>query len=75
MKNYLIQEYKTIKEALIKLENNKSKCLIVIDKRSVLKGTLTDGDIRRAMLQKASLTSSIKKYIKKKPIHLDNRKI
>ncbi len=74
MKNYLIEQNKKIKDALLKLEANKSKCLIVTDKKNILKGTLTDGDIRRAMLQNANLNSSIKKYVKKKPLYLDNNK-
>lgn len=72
MKNYLIEQNKNIKDALVNLENNKSKCLLVVDKNNTLKGTLTDGDIRRAMLQNANLSSSIKKYVKKKPLYIDN---
>ena len=71
MKNYLIEQNKNIKDALVNLENNKSKCLIVVDKNNCLKGTLTDGDIRRAMLQNANLSSSIKKYIKKNPLFIN----
>ena len=50
MKNYLLNLNQKIKEALVRLEKNQGKCLIVVDKNNVLKGTLTDGDVRRALL-------------------------
>ena len=37
------------------------------DKNNILKGTLTDGDVRRALLVGADINSSIKKYIRKNP--------
>ena len=70
MKNYLLDINKSIKESLFKLEKNNEKCLLVVDSKNVLKGTLTDGDIRRAILRGADINSKIKKYIRKKPYYL-----
>lgn len=74
MKNYLCNLDFKIKEALIRLEKNQGKCLIVVDKDNILKGTLTDGDVRRALLIGADINSSIKKYIRKKPYYIKNLK-
>ena len=65
MKQYLLHFNKNIKESLLQLEQNNEKCLLVVDSNNILKGTLTDGDIRRALLGGADINSKIKKYIKK----------
>ena len=70
MNNYLVNINNAIKEALIKLEQNKGKCLIVVDKNNYLKGTLTDGDVRRALLNGADINSNIKKFIRIKPFYI-----
>lgn len=67
MKQYLLHFNKNIKMSLLQLEQNNEKCLLVVDSNNVLKGTLTDGDIRRALLRGADINSKIKKYIKRKP--------
>ena len=36
----------SIKEAILKLKDSGTKCLIVVDKKNKLLGTLTDGDLR-----------------------------
>ena len=70
MQNYLINKNKSFKDALKQLEENGEKCLIVISNNKKLEGTLTDGDIRRALLKKANLSTKILRYIKKKPVFL-----
>jgi predicted transcriptional regulator len=57
MQNYLINYKKNIRECLLQLEKNEQKCLIVVNDRKQIKGTLTDGDIRRALLRNANLDS------------------
>ena len=59
MNEYLISEIKLFKDALHQLDKSKKKCLIVINKDYKLVGTLTDGDLRRALLRGNSL---YKKY-------------
>lgn len=73
MKDYLINNQKNFKDALSQLEKNSEKCLIVVDDNKKLEGTLTDGDIRRALLKKANLNTKIYQYIKKNPISLQEK--
>ncbi len=70
MNEYLISEIKLFKDALHKLDKNQKKCLIVINKDYKLVGTLTDGDLRRALLRGNSLNTKIKKFVNKKPTSL-----
>ena len=60
----------SIKESLQILEKIKDKCLIIVNKKNKLIGTLTDGDLRRAIINGANLNSRIKKYIQRKSIYL-----
>ena len=70
MQNHLINYKKNIRECLLQLEKNEQKCLIVVNNKKQLKGTLTDGDIRRALLRNANLNTKIIDYIKKRPVIL-----
>tara|TARA_B100001057_G_scaffold464164_1_gene519052 strand:+ start:1021 stop:2073 length:1053 start_codon:yes stop_codon:yes gene_type:complete len=70
MNEYLISEIKLFKDALHQLDKSKKKCLIVINKDYKLVGTLTDGDLRRALLRGNSLYTKIKNFVNKKPISL-----
>lgn len=70
LKNNVIEGDKTIKDALSNLELNKLKCLVVVNKKSKLLGTTTDGDIRRALLKGAKFDSPIKKFCYKSPFYI-----
>ncbi len=67
MQNYLINFKKNIRECLLQLEKNEQKCLVVVNDKKQIKGTLTDGDVRRALLRNANLNTKITEYIKKNP--------
>lgn len=58
----------SIKEALKYLEINKLKIILISSPSNPKKiiGTLTDGDVRRAIIDNNDLNTSIKKYINKK---------
>ena len=73
---YFIDHKDKINNALKYLNKNQDKCLVVIDSKNKLIGTLTDGDIRRSILKGVSFKQSIKKIINKKPffIKLKNHK-
>ena len=62
----IIDEDAKILKSLSVLNQADNKCLIVVDKKKKVKGTLTDGDIRRAILKNKSFNSSIKKIYNKK---------
>ena len=73
-KNLIINETSLIKFAMIKLSKSAKKCLVVLDKDHKLLGTLTDGDIRRAILKGKNFNNSIKSIYKKKPLKVYNNK-
>ena len=66
--NLKINENGTIRDSLIKINSNLQKCLIVVNKKNELKGTITDGNIRRGLLRGFSLDAKINKIYNKKNI-------
>ncbi len=71
---YFIDHNEKINNALNYLNNNQDKCLVVINKKNKLIGTLTDGDIRRSILKGVSFKQSIKNIINKKPFFIKLKK-
>tara|TARA_A100001015_G_C15007770_1_gene721543 strand:+ start:496 stop:1548 length:1053 start_codon:yes stop_codon:yes gene_type:complete len=51
IKKILIDEKKTITDAMKQLNQTGTRCLFVIDKKKKFKGTVTDGDLRRYILK------------------------
>ena len=51
MKNLLIKPNSNLKSALKQLSITGEKCLIVVDSKNKLLGTLSDGDVRKAILK------------------------
>jgi dTDP-glucose pyrophosphorylase len=58
----------TIKDALQIIDSGAIKIALVVDKNDILLGTITDGDIRRAILNGKSLNDSIEDVYFKNPI-------
>ena len=58
----------SISEAIKLLNETGNKVLLVVDESHSLKGTLTDGDIRRALIQGLDFNSSILSIINLNPI-------
>ena len=56
MKEASIFNYQTIKEAIIKMNKSTLQAVIVLDKKKKYLGTITDGDIRRGLLKKISIS-------------------
>ena len=68
LKENIIQSNCTVKDALIKLNNlptRDSLTLFVVNKENKLIGTLTDGDIRRSLINNLPVESSIEKAMNK----------
>ena len=59
MKNFTILSTNTIKRAFETLNKCGKKCLIVTNNKNQMLGTLTDGDIRKAILKKHNLEDRI----------------
>ena len=70
MEKYKILSNKRIKDALAALGEFGQNCLVVVDKNNNLQGTLSDGDLRSALLNKKSLNDGIKNVYQKKPTFL-----
>jgi dTDP-glucose pyrophosphorylase len=75
MKEIFINTNNTIQNALEKLQSNSSKCLIVTNKKKILLGTINDGDIRRAILKNAKLSSKILKFYKKNCYYIKQKNL
>ena len=63
----------TIKEAVEKIERSKFKIVLVIDQNNILKGTVYDGDIRRALLKGLSLSCKIDKVMSRNYIKVSQQ--
>ena len=66
-KNILLSETSTIKEALKIIDSGAMQIALVINSDEKLIGTLSDGDIRRGLLNNLSLEDSIESIIFKSP--------
>ena len=62
-----LNENSTIEEALSVIDSGAAKIALVVDKGKKLLGTLSDGDIRRALLNKSTLKKTIKGIYFKNP--------
>ncbi len=59
IEKFLIKPNKTIKEALQLIQKNSHRCLVVVNDKKKLLGTLSDGDIRGALLENRKLHDKI----------------
>ena len=71
IKKFKVTIQSNIKDALLKINSNHKGICFVVDKYDILKGVITDGDIRRALLNGYKLNSKISKIIKRKFIYLN----
>lgn len=70
MKKLLVKNSITIKKALLTLNSTGRKCLVVIDNNNKIIGTLSDGDIRKAISKQINLNKKIISIMNKKPIFI-----
>ena len=73
-KNLTINSEATIKEAMELLDITAEKCLLVVDENNILLGTVTDGDLRRSILQGNSFSEKIKNCFNPEPTTLKKGK-
>lgn len=71
---YLLPETATIKDALVALENNSDDVLtlIIVSHEGKMIGTLTDGDVRRGLMQGKLLTENVKNIMNASFKHISN---
>ena len=65
IKKYVLNEKKSIRDAIKKLEQIDHKFLIIINKSNKIIGTITDGDIRRGLIKNIRLEDYVSKITKK----------
>tara|TARA_Y100001970_G_scaffold15871_1_gene17854 strand:+ start:39584 stop:40639 length:1056 start_codon:yes stop_codon:yes gene_type:complete len=66
----LINENAIIKEAMNSISKSGEKCLIVVNPKEELLGTLSDGDIRKSILRGSLVDDTIKNIYNKNPLYL-----
>jgi len=73
IKNYnTINRDLTLTHALEYLSKAENKCLIVLDGKKSVIGTLTDGDIRRSLIKSKDLNKKVGSICNKKFLYFNN---
>ncbi len=67
MKDITVQPNITIRQAMKKLSQSGEKCLVIVDEKNTLLGTLSDGDLRKAILSGFELNDSIQQIYQSNP--------
>ena len=65
MKQLFILPDSSIKDALKQLNKSGEKCLVVVDKVEKFLGTLSDGDVRKAILKGKNISETIRNIFNK----------
>ena len=73
--NLFVKKSDTIKKAIIKIRSNGTRTVVVIDNKKHLLGTLTEGDIQKALLKKKNINASINSLYNQNPIKINIKKI
>ena len=67
MKELSIQPDTTVRQAMKTLSQLGEKCLVIINEKNQVLGTLSDGDLRRDILKGAVMGDSIKNIYQQNP--------
>ena len=70
----LINEKASMKEAMIRMNNDCLDTIFVVDEVNTLKGVITDGDIRRALIRGVDLDENVSEVMKKEIISITDNK-
>ncbi len=65
IKPYLAYNNYNLKKALSIMKKNGQRCCIIVDKKKHLLGTLSDGDVRKAILKKNNIQKSVMNFCNK----------
>ncbi len=71
--NLLIERTATIKETMRAIDKNFRRIIFVLDVDGKLAGTVTDGDIRRWILNNGDLNDSIEKAMNRSPLYYEGK--
>ncbi len=75
IQKFLIKPNNTIEEALKLIQKNSRRCLAVVNDKKILLGTLSDGDIRSALLENKNLKHKISQIYNKKAMFIFNNNL
>lgn len=67
----LVREADSIRDAIAVIDSGNMQLALVVDEQDRLVGTVTDGDVRRTILQGIPLDSSVAKAVNRSPIVAD----
>ena len=67
MKDFKVQPNITVRQAMKMLSKSGEKCLVIVDKKNILLGTLSDGDIRKAILNGSNMSDPIQNVYQSSP--------
>jgi dTDP-glucose pyrophosphorylase len=74
LKSIIVQEGAVIKDVIKRLNKSTRQIALVINKKRKLVGTITDGDIRRGLIQKnINLSSNVKLVTNLRPLTFNNK--
>ena len=62
IKNFIINKKEKTSKALKLINKNRTKICFVVDENNKLIGSVTDGDIRRQLLNNSSINDNVYKY-------------
>jgi len=68
LESYFIPPSWTVREATDQINENRDGIALVVDSERVLLGTLTDGDVRRAILRDVSLSDTVQEIMCRHPL-------
>lgn len=72
LKSIFVYPDDTINDAIALLSKNAKRIVLVVNQNEVLQGTITDGDIRRALIKKLSLDSKLKYIMNSNPVKVSS---
>jgi len=67
LQDTLLMPNASMNDAIQYIEKNKTKIVVVVDKLNKIQGTITDGDVRRAILRGAKLDTPVQEIMNKHP--------
>ena len=74
MKDIIANPNITIRRAMKIIGKAGKRCLVIVDEKNTLLGTLSDGDLRKAILNGSGMNDSIQNIYQSKPTVLVNDK-
>ena len=66
--DYCLLPSSSISEALVQINRLASQFILVVDNQNHLKGIVTDGDIRRCLINEGKLTCTLDKVMNSSPL-------